>query len=157
MLFMLFEDAFHYFAHRALHNGWWYKAIHKKHHEYTAPFGIAAEYAHPLETLILGFGTVGGPLLWVAATGNLHIITMLFWICVRLLQTIDAHSGYDFPWSLRRWVPFWAGSDYHDFHHMNFRGNYSTSFRWWDWMFGTDASYQKWVAKKDAFVADKEE
>jgi methylsterol monooxygenase len=39
-----------------------YKKVHKVHHEYAAPFGIAAEYAHPIETMILGLGTIGGPL-----------------------------------------------------------------------------------------------
>jgi methylsterol monooxygenase len=62
-----------------------------------------------LETLILGIGTIGGPLLYVYYTGNLHIITVFTWLVVRLLQTVDAHSGYDFPWSFRRWIPFWAG------------------------------------------------
>ena len=59
-LFFVFEDAFHYWAHRAMHYGPLYKHIHKIHHEYVAPFGLAAEYAHPLEVLILGLGTIGG-------------------------------------------------------------------------------------------------
>lgn len=41
------EDTYHYFGHRALHWGPLYKHIHKVHHTYSAPFGIAAEYAHP--------------------------------------------------------------------------------------------------------------
>jgi len=81
------------------------------HHEFTAPFGIAAEYAHPAETLILGIGTIGGPLLYVAVTRKLHIITVFVWLAVRLLQTVDSHSGYDFPWSLHNFIPFWAGKD----------------------------------------------
>ena len=112
------------------------------------------------------------------------------------MQTVDAHSGYDFPWSLRNFLPFWAGplffffpfvlavlsgamwaygeeqgkrrclrlreqpyethartlsptdvffllvsnagADFHDHHHKVFRGNYATSFRWWDWLCNTD-------------------
>ena len=45
------EDAWHYFAHRALHGKWAYKTIHHVHHKYVTPFGPAANYAHPLETL----------------------------------------------------------------------------------------------------------
>ena len=45
----------------------------------------------------------------------MHIITMYLWICLRLAQAIDAHSGYDFPWSLRHFVPFWAGAEHHDY------------------------------------------
>lgn len=34
------------------------------------------------------------------------------WICLRLFQAVDAHSGYDFPWSLNKFIPFWAGAEY---------------------------------------------
>ncbi|KXS16075.1 hypothetical protein M427DRAFT_123004 [Gonapodya prolifera JEL478] len=144
---LVFEDFYHYVFHSLLHYGPFYKNIHKIHHEFQAPFAIVGEYAHPLETLILGLGTIGGPLLLVVATGDLHIISVFAWISVRIVQEIDAHSGYDFPWSLRRFLPFVGGADFHDFHHMNFLGNYSSTFRWWDWIFGTDASYNQWKAK----------
>ena len=47
----------------------------------------------------------------------------------------------DFPWSLQHILPFWAGAEHHDFHHMAFVNNFSTSFRWWDRIFGTDDRY----------------
>lgn len=147
-VFFVFEDAFHYWAHRALHWGPLYKHIHKKHHEHSAPFGLAAEYAHPLEVLILGAGTVGGPFLLCALTKNLHILTVYIWIVLRLFQAIDAHSGYDFPISMHNWIPFWAGADHHDYHHQAFVGCYSTSFRWWDDIMGTDLSYKRFRARQ---------
>lgn len=33
------------------------------------------------------------------------------WICLRLFQAVDAHSGYDFPWSLSHIFPAWAGAE----------------------------------------------
>ena len=93
-IFFVFEDAFHYFAHQALHYGPLYKYIHKIHHKYSAPFGLAAEYAHPAEVMILGIGTLGGPILYCYFTSNFHIVTMYIWITLRLFQAIDAHSGY---------------------------------------------------------------
>ncbi|KAG8856077.1 C-4 sterol methyl oxidase [Serendipita sp. 411] len=145
--FFVFEDFYHFVAHQALHYGPLYRHIHKLHHKYSAPFGLAAEYAHPLETLILALGTLGGPILWTMYSGDFHIVTMYLWVTLRLFQAIDAHSGYDFPWSLQHILPFWSGADHHDFHHMAFTNNYSTSFRWWDHLFGTDDKYRAYKAK----------
>ena len=50
----------------------------------------------------------------------------------------------DFPWSLQHIVPFWSGAEHHDFHHMAFVNNFSTSFRWCDWLFGTDTKYREY-------------
>ncbi|KAF8493739.1 C-4 methyl sterol oxidase [Russula emetica] len=139
--FFFFEDMFHYFSHQLLHTPLLYKHIHKLHHKYSAPFGLAAEYAHPLEVMILGTGTILGPLLYCWVKQDLHIVTVYIWITLRLFQAIDAHSGYDFPWSLQHIVPFWSGAEHHDFHHMAFVNNFSTSFRWWDRLLGTDKKY----------------
>ena len=65
--------------------------IHKIHHQCSAPFGLATEYASPVEAMMLGFGTVGCSILWCALTGDLHILTMYAWIVPRLFQAIDAH------------------------------------------------------------------
>ncbi|KAI0699497.1 C-4 methyl sterol oxidase [Cerioporus squamosus] len=142
--FFVFEDMFHFFAHRALHWGPLYKNIHKIHHKYSAPFGLAAEYAHPAEVMILGTGTIAGPILYCAFRRDLHIVTVYIWIILRLFQAVDAHSGYDFPWSLQHILPFWSGAEHHDFHHMAFVNNFSTSFRWFDHLFGTDDKYREY-------------
>ena len=123
VLFFIYEDAWHYITHQMLHYGPLYRRIHKLHHRYSAPFGLAAEYAHPLEILILGGGTISGPILyaWAAKTwfadhwaGDFHILSMYTWIVLRLFQAVDAHSGYgefslplplDYPQFLT-WVPF---------------------------------------------------
>jgi len=149
-LFFFFEDFFHFLAHQALHTGVLYKHIHKIHHNYSAPFGLAAEYAHPAEVFILGAGTILGPLIYCFFTANLHIVSVYIWIVLRLFQAIDAHSGYDFPWSLHNILPFWSGAEHHDFHHMAFTNNFSTSFRWWDRIFGTDDKYREYRARVKA-------
>ncbi|RXK42503.1 methylsterol monooxygenase [Tremella mesenterica] len=145
--FFVFEDTFHYWAHRALHYGPLYKNIHKLHHEFSAPIGLAAEYAHPLEVMILAQGTISGPFVYCLFRGDLHILTVYIWVTLRLFQAVDAHSGYDFPWSLRHFLPFWAGADHHDYHHQAFTNCYSTSFRWWDYMLGTDAKYHAYRSR----------
>ncbi|OMH79867.1 Methylsterol monooxygenase [Zancudomyces culisetae] len=154
VIFLFVEDFYHYWVHRLMHQKDLYKRIHKVHHEYTAPFGITAEYAHPLETVILGQGTIGGPILYsyiatsMGATEGVHVVTMLVWISVRLFQTIEAHCGYDFPWALSNWFPLWAGADHHDYHHMEFVNNFASTFRYLDRIFGTDKSYQRYYKKR---------
>ena len=138
-LFFVLEDMWHYWAHRLFHYGVFYKYIHKQHHRYAAPFGLSAEYAHPAETMSLGFGTVGMPILYVMYTGKLHLFTLCLWVVLRLFQAVDSHSGYDFPWSLNKFLPFWAGAEHHDLHHHYFIGNYASSFRWWDFYLDTEA------------------
>ncbi len=98
LVFLLIEDTCAYFLHRVLHWGPLYKHIHKFHHSYTAPFGLAAEYGHPAETLLLGIGFSAGPILWRNVTGHLHVSVMFMWMAIRLITTVDTHCGYDFPW-----------------------------------------------------------
>lgn len=136
LISFILEDAYFYFVHRLLHYGPLYKYIHKKHHEFAAPIGMAAEYAHPIESLVLGVGTLVGPILLTR-----HLLSLWIWLLVRLYQTVEAHSGYDFPWSPTKLIPFWGGAIFHDFHHETFTGNYSSTFTYMDWIFGTSKPY----------------
>ena len=138
-IFFFLEDMWHYWFHRLFHYGPFYKYIHKQHHKYAAPFGLAAEYAHPVEVIALGFGTVGFPMIYSYFFRNLHLFTVCLWIVLRLFQAVDSHSGYDFPWSLNKVFPLWAGAEHHDLHHHYFIGNYASSFRWWDFSLDTES------------------
>eukprot|EP00276_Gloeochaete_wittrockiana_P009071 CAMPEP_0184643338 /NCGR_PEP_ID=MMETSP0308-20130426/166_1 /TAXON_ID=38269 /ORGANISM="Gloeochaete witrockiana, Strain SAG 46.84" /LENGTH=170 /DNA_ID=CAMNT_0027071205 /DNA_START=378 /DNA_END=890 /DNA_ORIENTATION=- len=144
-VFFLIEDFYFYWIHRLLHHGAWYKYVHKVHHEHASPFGIAAEYAHPIETVFLGFGSILGPFFFAR-----HLLTLWVWLAIRLAQTIEAHCGYDFPWSINNWFPMWGGAEFHDYHHMAFVGNYSSTFRVWDFVFGTDKKYRQWRIEQDS-------
>ncbi|CAO2647807.1 Nn.00g087290.m01.CDS01 [Neocucurbitaria sp. VM-36] len=153
-IFFVMEDAWHYWTHRLMHaSPFLYKNIHKIHHQYSAPFGLAAEYASPIEVMVLGFGTVGVPIMWCAITKDLHILTMYTWIVFRLFQAIDAHSGYEFPWSLHHFLPFWAGAEHHDVHHEKFIGNYASSFRWWDFVLDTEAGAEASKKRRERKLA----
>jgi methylsterol monooxygenase len=153
-IFFVLEDAWHYWTHRAMHaSSFLYKNIHKIHHQYSAPFGLAAEYASPIEVMILGFGTVGCPIVWCAITKDLHILTMYAWIVLRVFQAVDAHSGYEFPWSLHHFFPVWAGAEHHDVHHEKFIGNYASSFRWWDFVLDTEAGAEASKRRREKKLA----
>lgn len=153
--FLFTEDAYHFFTHWLMHkNKYLYNKIHRVHHEYQAPFGITAEYAHPLEILVLGLGFFLGPTILLSIGVNLHMFTMLIWVAVRLIETVDVHAGFSFPWSVDKYIPFWGGADFHDYHHMRIMGNYSSTFRWLDWVFGTDRNYKNY--KKQLLEAKEE-
>jgi len=51
--------------------------------------------------------------------------------------TIDAHSGYEFPWNPYRCLPMASSATYHDFHHSKNVGNFSGAFTYLDYIFGT--------------------
>lgn len=57
-------------------------------------------------------------------------------------------SGYDIPLNPLHLVPFYAGARFHDFHHMNFIGNYASTFTWWDRIFGTDSQFIAYKEKE---------
>ena len=48
---LMIEDTWHYWVHQLLHHRRLYKYVHKVHHNFQAPFGMVAEYAHPIETV----------------------------------------------------------------------------------------------------------
>lgn len=152
-IFFLLEDTWHYYFHRLFHYGVFYKYIHKQHHRYAAPFGMTAEYAHPIEVMALGFGTVGFPIIYSYFFRNLHLFTVCVWVTMRLFQAVDSHSGYDFPWSLNKVLPIWAGAEHHDLHHHYFIGNYASSFRWWDFMLDTESGPEGKAAREKRLKA----
>jgi methylsterol monooxygenase len=139
------EDFTFYWSHRLLHTPWLYKKIHKQHHEFTAPFGWAAEYAHPIEFI---FGNL------LPATAGLillqsHLFVSWTWLTLRLWYTTDVHCGYAFPWGLESWVgSVYAGPRHHDYHHKNFKGNYGSTLRIWDQVFKTENNRGKMKSRQ---------
>ncbi|KAB5520357.1 hypothetical protein DKX38_024676 [Salix brachista] len=129
--YFILEDFIFYWGHRVLHTKWLYKHVHSIHHEYATPFGLTSEYAHPAEILFLGFATIVGP----AITGP-HLVTLWLWMVLRVLETVEAHCGYHFPWSLSNFLPLYGGANFHDYHHRLLytkSGNYSSTFIYMDW------------------------
>lgn len=146
--YFVIEDFVFYWGHRLLHTKWLYQHVHSVHHEYATPFGLTSEYAHPAEILFLGFATILGP----ALTGP-HLLTLWLWMSLRVLETVEAHSGFDFPWSPSNFIPFYGGADFHDYHHRCIytkSGNYASTFTYMDWLFGTDKGYKTMKAMKSA-------
>ncbi|RHY14146.1 hypothetical protein DYB25_012525 [Aphanomyces astaci] len=156
VLFVLVEDATFYWVHRALHWKKVYKYVHKGthtiarvscrvlisvgylvHHEFTAPFGLTAVYTHPVEELATILATLAGPLIFGS-----HILCLWVWLVLRTIETIDSHSGYDFPFTLGHFFPLLSGPARHDYHHEKFDCNYGSTLAFWDWFCGTDKAFR---------------
>lgn len=140
LVYFIVEDYTNYWIHRFLHGKWGYENIHRVHHEYTAPIAFAAPYAHWAEILILGIPSFLGPAMVPG-----HMITFWLWIAIRQIEAFDTHSGYDFPWSPTKYIPFYGGADHHDYHHYvggQSHSNFASVFTYCDYIYGTDKGYR---------------
>lgn len=101
-------------------------------------------YAHPVEDFLANsVPTIAGPLIM-----GMHAYVFWLWLCIRLLETVDAHSGYSFPWSPFHLFAFQGGAERHDFHHSHNVGCYGSFTIFWDWITGTDQAFLDFKAKK---------
>lgn len=142
---MLCEDFLFHLMHRLLHHKALYPYVHKVHHTYINTVTIAAEYTHPIEYF---FGVmIPGGLGALILGKHMHITTFLLWACVRIGESVDGHSGYEFSWSPYRLIPFSSSASYHNFHHTHNVGNYSSFFSFWDTIYGTNKAYYNFMAK----------
>ena len=111
-----------------------------KHHEYKATVSIAFSYSSVLEFgLNLVSVKIGYTILGLFYP--VHIYTILLWTMLGLLHTMDAHSGYDWPWSLSILLPFSSGGYYHAFHHSKNVGNFGGASYILELVLGTNKVY----------------
>lgn len=140
LLFFLINDTIFYWSHRMLHHRSLYGRIHKKHHDFKQSVGIAAEYAHPIEDVLNTIATFAGPALI-----KTHFVTYLVYLFIRIHETEDAHSMYNFPFSPWRYTH--NAAERHGFHHSKNVGNYGI-FPMWDSIMGTDKAFNKWLQQR---------
>ena len=138
----LVNDFMFYWTHRFFHSDpRIYKMFHAQHHRFITPISWAAEYASIPESIFANLIPTLTGLFMLKS----HLFTVTAWLLFAILETLDAHSGFKFPFSFWRLLdPVLLGPDGHDWHHSHNRGNYGL-FKFWDWICGTDLEYRKWL------------
>ena len=106
------SDFIFYYSHKLIHNKYYYKHIHKVHHEWTIPCGVAASYSSCIEYILCNLPTFLLPpmilkLNWIAAN---------LWFIISTINVVNNHSGYIFLES----------SIHHTNHHRYKKNNYGT-------------------------------
>ncbi|KAK4906040.1 hypothetical protein LTR66_017755 [Elasticomyces elasticus] len=129
VLSLLMREALFYYSHRLLHIPYLYVRIHKKHHRFTAPIGLAAQFAHPIEQIFANALPISLPPQLLHS----HVLTFWIFLSFELFNTVTVHSGYDF---------FHNKAKMHDLHHEKFNLNYG-SVGLLDWVHGTNRLEKK--------------
>lgn len=58
-------------------------------------------------------------------------------------------SGYNLPFGPEKFIPFFGGPEFHDYHHHFYTGNFASTFSYMDYIYGTDVHYKQWKAKQE--------
>lgn len=132
----IWSDAHFYWTHRLLHTSWFYKNVHKEHHESFNPDPFSGLSMHPIESSIyfsaaLIPGLLGVP-MWLV---RLNFIGLLVF-------PLEGHSGYG-SYAIE-------SSNNHYIHHAKFNWNYGSS-PFWDHLCGTD--YKELIGTKTGGAA----
>lgn len=139
---MIVDDAIFYTGHALLHTKFLYAPIHKMHHSWNYTLAIAVMHLHPIEFALCNVVPNVGSMVVTRA----HLFTMCLWYHLRVLQTMEAHSNYSFPWAVWGGLGLPSSHGEHEKHHSKNTGNYGSFLYAGDTMFGTTIE----VASKNA-------
>ena len=103
------------------------------------PIALSTLHADILENILVNHLSYMIPYFILGP--RLHIASANLTGTLILYVSHENHSGYNFPWSLFKLIPFEVDSAYHDFHHSKNVGCYSNHMTIWDSLFDTNKEY----------------
>jgi sterol desaturase/sphingolipid hydroxylase (fatty acid hydroxylase superfamily) len=71
-----------------------------------------------------------------------HPLSQWVWLLISVQFSLEAHCGYDFPFTVDKLLPFigLGGPEHHDLHHQWPRTNFQPFLTYADWLCGTSQS-----------------
>jgi len=113
---LLWNEVTFYYSHRLFHSQLLYAKVHKQHHEFTAPFAIAAIYCGPIEMLFSNLWTFLG----IVSVYRFQLFFAYCWVANAVMGTQTHHSGHKWPWM----TALDQQPNVHDLHHELFNVNF---------------------------------
>eukprot|EP00019_Armaparvus_languidus_P012762 CAMPEP_0168584438 /NCGR_PEP_ID=MMETSP0420-20121227/3137_1 /TAXON_ID=498008 /ORGANISM="Pessonella sp." /LENGTH=204 /DNA_ID=CAMNT_0008619235 /DNA_START=135 /DNA_END=745 /DNA_ORIENTATION=- len=139
VIFVLIEEFLFFYSHWLMHTKYFYKPVHKLHHEWQESCALVCIYAHPIEHIISNlFPVMIGPFV----TGS-HPFSMMAWYIIALGSTLNSHSGFHFP--------FAPSPEEHDWHHAKFTENFGV-LQALDTWHATNLKFVKSIEKQRAGI-----
>lgn len=127
VLYVLFVDAWIYWAHRTLHSDFLYQHLHRYHHEWQVPTSWTSMAFHPVDSFLFAL-PVHLFCFALPLHGGVYLgmqILMSFW-------SVTSHDRVAVV--KLRWFNY---VDNHTLHHWFYRCNYGQFFTFWDRIMGT--------------------
>ena len=110
------------------------------HHEMKHPVALDYLYATPVDMVLnggIGEGLGFSCVCWIWKDSPRSAVLLVYGT-LRLLYEMYIHTGMGSDWIPVLPFRILAGAESHAFHHSHTRGNYASTFPWWDAMMGTE-------------------
>ena len=129
VMFLIAEFLF-YHIHYLLHRPFFFKYIHKTHHDELNSISLSSYNHNIIEHLLSGLFTMYAGHLVMGS----HIKVFKYWLSGVTLVTIIFHCGVH--------LPLLFSNEFHDYHHLKYNQCYGV-FGLFDYLYGTDKEYRK--------------
>ncbi|MGV6848382.1 MAG: sterol desaturase family protein [Marinibacterium sp.] len=156
VLIIVAQDAWFYWAHRAMHHPWLFRRLHRVHHLSHAPTAFTSYSFNGSEALIHA-----AFLPAFVALVPMHPAALLVFVVHMMLRNAIGHCGVELFPARRDGRPLfgWLASvTHHDLHHAQAGYNLGLYFTWWDRWMGTEhprylQEFARVTQSKDAAAA----